>query len=150
MPHVSLGGRALWTRWLTKVGLTQGVFSNLSKWLFFSFFVSALPIGLLALRLAYRGDPVSFTTVLGGGDLFLVTVAVGAPAIGDLIGGKRTGFAYAVGGTILIATLLAAWSYSEASADPGAHTNVVAVTSLVVFGLVGAAGSATVWLGRAA
>ena len=124
--------------------------ARLVHWWIFGVVISVLPIGFLALRLLFDGANVSFTSVLGSGDLFLVTVAIGGPPIGSLflVAAAKAVRVQAVAGFSIICIVLAAFCYASATSDALANTNrsAVAAASLIDFLLVIGLGTAALVL----
>jgi hypothetical protein len=105
-------------------------------WLF-GVLIGCLPI-LFTVQHAstHAKDGVSLTGVLGGGLLLLVSVAVGAPAVGGLFAKSRGDErAKITGGLTLISVLLAAYGFSDATTGGASHF-AVAIESLIFFGLI--------------
>ncbi len=62
---------------------------RLTRWAIFSVAVALLPLVFHALQLATRGKPVSVAAVTAHGELLLISVALAAAAIGDLLGSRN-------------------------------------------------------------
>lgn len=110
-------------------------------WLF-GVFIGCLPILFtLSHATTHPKSGLSLTSVLGAGSLLLVSVAVGAPAVGGLFARTTGELARVVGGLTLVSVLLAAYGYADGS-TAGSSPHSVAIESLVFFGLISFLGTA--------
>lgn len=127
---------------------------RLIRWLVFSVIVALLPLAFNALRLRTL-DPAA---IYGRGELLLVTAALTAAAIGDLLGPEASqarvvGKLFIAGGCVVDLVLASAWFGDISAALRGAEgigtdPSHVAAMSGVLFALAVAAGGSAKILSR--
>lgn len=129
---------------------------RLLRWFLFSVIISLVPLIFDGVLLWSRETPSRqiAVAVLAGGELLLISTAIAADAVGDLVGSgsTRTGLKLLVGGTCVISLLFAALWYAANSVleNTGQHANPHAVItgSAVVFICTVCAGASCKWLGE--
>lgn len=62
---------------------------NVLRWLIFGAIVSLLPLGFTYLALLIRSQPVQWTSLIGNGELLVITWVLSASAFGELYGSER-------------------------------------------------------------
>jgi hypothetical protein len=68
-------------------GLPQNdVWTPLLRWLLFSVLIAVLPIGFNGIFMVNRSEPLVWKSLLAHGELYLISVAVTAAALGEMFG----------------------------------------------------------------
>lgn len=109
---------------------------KLTRWFIFGVVVSLLPFALAYLNLWASKKPAKIEDLLSRGELLLVSTAIGAAAIGELLGVKDTHALgkIIVGGCSFVAVLMQmAWYACTSDASRGLDGQYVARSSLVFF-----------------
>jgi hypothetical protein len=108
---------------------------RLVRWFVFSVVIALLPLGFRYLLEATDGAPPTITRLLSQGELLLVSSAIAAAAVGELIGrGRRRPILQLFAGGGCIATVLIASLYfAYVSTRTAARPTVVATTSVWLF-----------------
>ncbi len=90
---------------------------KLTRWFIFGVVVSLLPFALAYLNLWASKKPVKIEDLFSRGELLLVSTAIGAAAIGELLGIKETHALYKIiiGGCSFVAVLTQMAWYAYAS-----------------------------------
>lgn len=92
---------------------------KLIRWTIFSVAVALLPLVFHALQLTTRGKAVSVTAVTSHGELLLISVALAAAAIGDLLGNRNWTLSIpklVASGFCMLMLLLSSFYYADISA----------------------------------
>ncbi len=127
---------------------------RLLRWMLFSVLVALIPLLLrwVALLSQYMGVSNASTLVLARGELLLISTAIAADAIGDLVASSqrnRSAKILAAGFCVLSLLFSALWYATNSTIiDMGGSTNarIVAVGSVVVFVVTILAGGSCKWL----
>jgi hypothetical protein len=108
-----------------------------ARWLVFGVVIALLPLGFKYVVGLTDGPPPSTTTLLAHGELLLVSVAVAAAAVGELIGRgrRRVVFKLLAGGGCVATILFSSLYFAVVSERTVAHPEVVARMSMLLFGL---------------
>lgn len=109
---------------------------KLTRWFIFGVVVSLLPFALAYLNLWASKKPAKIEDLLSRGELLLVSTAIGAAAIGELLGVKDTHALYkiVIGGCSFVAVLTQmAWYAYTSDASQGLDGRSVAKLSVVFF-----------------
>lgn len=65
--------------------------TRITKWLLFGVMCSLLPILIQIIQLLTRGQEIELIKILGHGQLFLISTAIAATGIGELVSEKPKG-----------------------------------------------------------
>lgn len=109
---------------------------KLTRWFIFGVIVSLLPFALAYLNLWASKKPVKVEDLFSRGELLLVSTALGAAAIGELLGIKDTHALYKIiiGGCSFVVVLTQmAWYAYASDASQGLDGRSVAKLSVVFF-----------------
>jgi hypothetical protein len=96
----------------------KALITRLSVWLLFGVILGLLPLIASVIKGAMSPDGLSFTEVLGGGELFIVSAVIAAGAMGELFAG---GFKEA---PILLTVLAGFWTLLAFAANTMAYMAV--------------------------
>lgn len=118
------------------------VLRKLSQWTIFSVIVALLPIGINAYKAFVNGDPIDYT-LISHGELVLVSAAIAAEAIGDIVvSGKTKGVVNMVAiGACLIAFFFSSAVFVIAESSPRRPDLIAASSGVVLLITFLAAGS---------
>ena len=90
---------------------------KLVRWLVFSVAIALLPLAFNGLKVLGRGETLTFVSLCSRGELLLISAAISAAAIGELVGrggGKAIPKLLAVGSCVIILAL-ASWWFADVS-----------------------------------
>jgi len=128
---------------------------TLVRWSLFSVTIALLPVVLNAFALMTRGQPMSYSAMVGNGELLLVSVAISAGAMGELIAAERQPFTgtwqLLIGLSVVIVLLASAWFADIASAIRAGEyvsRHSIALGSTVVFACATLVGACCIMLSR--
>ncbi|MEU6246086.1 hypothetical protein [Glycomyces sp. NPDC047010] len=118
---------------------TAELWAAFLRWLLYGIVLAVLPIAVNWVSLMTRGLDASFSAVLGGGELLLVSAVLGATAAGDLMGARTRRFivfrTVLTGGNLILIVFASLW-FADTTAVLRAGTDIdrgfVALGSLVV------------------
>jgi hypothetical protein len=101
--------------------------AKLARWFVFSVLIALLPICFTYVYMLTDGKSPSLPDVLARGELLLISVALAADALGDLIasGPSNVGFKIAAGGGCLLTIVFASLYFAVVSTKAAANVNVV-------------------------
>ena len=124
------------------------MWASFLKWLMFQICFGLLPIGLNAVRILAEGDSFTWTKILSRGELLLISCALSAGAIGDIvaINTRHIGTRIVAVGCCVVSLFLGAYSYAQLSGQissgNGYNAPFVAVYStwLYLFSVVASGG----------
>lgn len=124
-------------------------FNNFTVWLALTVFVALMPILAGAVSDFINGVNPTLPSILGTGDLFLITVAISSDGIGRLLSGKN-GRGFAKNLCITLCVLIIGFSsllYSSSSRPP--HTSqksqrVYLISSTILLSAIMVSGSCVV------
>lgn len=122
---------------------------KLTRWFIFGVVVSLLPFALAFLNLWASKKPAKIEDLFSRGELLLVSTAIGAAAIGELLGIKDTHTLYKIiiGGCSFIAVLTQmAWYAYASDASRGLDGRNVAKLSVIFFAVTLVCSSACLFL----
>jgi hypothetical protein len=112
---------------------------TLLRWLIFNVLISLLPLAFAAFLLASKQAPHQesmWVSVLGGGELLLISTAIAAEAIGDLIASneEKAVWKYISSGGCLIALIFSAlWYATVRESGPTQNAATIVVGSVILF-----------------
>ena len=111
--------------------------ARLVKWLLFTVLFALVPFGLTALILWNRGKDPSFSILWSDGELSLVSSAIAADALADVIGAGKTlrTIKLSLGGICLLLLFMSAAWYATVRTFPGFDPDKVWKTCLILFGM---------------
>jgi hypothetical protein len=123
---------------------------RLLRWFIFSVAIALMPLLFRLFDALSRGGGVQLPALLAHGELLLVTSAITAAGLGEVIGVRRLdegqnlgglGFVF-MGGGCVITLMLSSWYFALVTTNDGLLLSVVARSSVGVFvaGLISAAG----------
>lgn len=110
---------------------------KLARWFFFSVIVSLIPLLFAYIHVVNDGHTATLPSILVHGELLLISVALAADAVGDLIGAPRNRPVLMIfaGAGCIITIMFASLYFADVSYKPQANADLVYRTSLAVFGL---------------
>ena len=114
---------------------------KIATWILFSVLVALVPFLFSWSVLAYNGSKITMPGIFGDGELFLVSAAIAAGALGEVIlvdvpSSRRLIKVFAIGGCTLSITVSSLWFGLVASSTQGKHPThpaTVANWSLLLF-----------------
>jgi hypothetical protein len=129
---------------------------RLLRWILFSVFVSLIPLLLHWVVLLGQEKPLSgvWTAVLAHGELLLISTAIAADAIGDMVASglrNEVGKVLAGGGCVLSLLFAALWYATNATMmDMGqpVKAQIMAEGSVAIFVMTVLAGGSCKWLAK--
>ena len=110
---------------------------RITRWLIFSVLVSLLPVIFSALVLLTGQGISSITVLLSGGELLLISSAICAGAIGEIVTStnrNKIGRVLAGGGSVIILASSSFW-FAHIVSSESVNGDVVAWGSIYIFGL---------------
>lgn len=102
------------------------------EWLLYAVLASLLPL-LVAAGNAWQDHRFAWSAVAGHGELLLISVAIGAPAVGLVMGRASGRLARTAGGLALLSLIAASLAYQHAAV--GVATGRKAFESALIFGV---------------
>lgn len=118
----------------------MAIVQKLIRWFIFSVAVALLPLIFHALQLITRGKSASLSAVTSHGELLIVSVALAAAAIGNIIGNKNMTLSIPKllsAGFCMLMLLLSSFYYADISAcrisGQPIEDNVIACVSLISY-----------------
>jgi hypothetical protein len=116
------------------------IIHKLTKWVFFNILIALLPVFLNLLGLLTRGKAPSISLLFSHGELLLLSSAISAAAIGELIASSRNYIVLKLisAGSNLIILYLSAYWYADIvniynSSTLSASPDVIASGSIIMF-----------------
>lgn len=113
----------------------------LAKWLFFRALIRLTPIGVNALLVQTRGQPLSTAAVIGHGELLLLATALGSAGIAELVGSGQAYLAtkMVVNGCCVVVLMTSTLYFGHVAAavianDPSVQVAMVAQLSMWLYG----------------
>jgi hypothetical protein len=113
-----------------------------SRWFIFTVLISLIPIGYAILKMLTFSKPFKLESVIGRGELLLISTAIGGGAIGEVIGTTKTHPVLkiiAAGGCILTVLMSAMWFADILSAVEGQVStlsgSIISYGSLIILGI---------------
>ncbi|WFE95937.1 hypothetical protein [Micromonospora sp. WMMD987] len=101
---------------------------KLSKWFLFEVVFALVPLGFNWLGSILHGGGSGINVILGRGELLLVSTAIVAASLGDLVNKglnpQLRGFKQLLVGVGIFLIVAATWLYAEAAATPGEAATV--------------------------
>ena len=109
--------------------------ARLIRWAIFGVIVAILPLVFRYLWTLSQNGGASVTQMLSNGELLLISTALAASAIGEIIpcGRQYPGCALVAGGGCLSSLLFGALYYAAVSSNPPARQDIVVFISFVLF-----------------
>ena len=121
--------------------ITETTITKLLRWLIFSVIVALLPFIFNSLTLLLNGTFPSIVLVCSNGDLLLVSAAISAAALGELIGNdtnkKKIAKIFAGGGCLAILILASyLYAYIANSLQSGTSLNKGMISKYSIWSLI--------------
>jgi hypothetical protein len=114
------------------------------RWMIFNVVIALIPLAARAIIALFHKKPVSIEAILLDGELLLVTAAINAGAIGELIGtaNKRGLYQIVVVGASMVSLIFSCLLYAHiiATGSTGLDEAIIYKTSIGLFGVTFIAG----------
>ena len=109
--------------------------AKLTRWFIFSVLIALLPIGFTYVHLVTDEKPASIAILLAHGELLLISVALAADAVGDLIAGGTEKAVRKIisGGGCVITVIFASFYFADVSSRAQVNTGIVFEVSIAIF-----------------
>jgi hypothetical protein len=106
------------------------------RWLLFTVIFALIPLAGVFLHPLFLGKPAALQPVVAHGELLIISVALAADALGDLIASSKAWEVpkLVAGGVCAISIGLASLLFSEVYFDESVRPEIVLTTSLWIFG----------------
>jgi hypothetical protein len=128
---------------LTRTERVHAIVATLMRWAFFAVMFAAAPIIANKIGALTEGDPLPLKELLKDGELFLISAAVSAAAIGEVITKTASMLAlriFVAGSSLLVILATTVWfAYIESASrdNETLNTEAIATGSIALF-VVGA------------